>query len=282
MPGNTRVATSCGTALPELCALFRSHRESARLPSGGILTVVVPRDELAHLTLEFRTFTAEAPTPRPRTPRPAAATPATIPANPWPHDMVITVDDSSVLLELLWIREAWQLNPVGDDLPPVLVETPARVSASDRQTAPIAEWEAAWPRMWRECLQHAGTPRDPQEFERMSGAPPGPERAALIKKMVGPSWDDQVGRDAFTEDYGRWQQLLGERRVARMRQPLDEHPERVALDALIPACQAGLTTIVELPCRGVFTRVIGPHTLLVTAATRADPDAYRSALSTFR
>lgn len=39
--------------------------------------------------------------------------------NPWPHDVVISVDnDFYRLLELLWIREAWGLLPAGDDLPP--------------------------------------------------------------------------------------------------------------------------------------------------------------------
>ena len=37
--------------------------------------------------------------------------------NPWPHDMVITVeDDPQSLLDLLWIRGAWNLDPVAVDL----------------------------------------------------------------------------------------------------------------------------------------------------------------------
>jgi hypothetical protein len=103
----------------------------------------------------------------------------------------------------------------------------------------------------------------------------------MIKEMIGPSWDDVFGRDALTEGFQHWQRMLGERRWAQIARPIDEHPERVALDALIPVWEAGLTTIVQIPCRGTFTRVIGPHTLLLTAETRAAPDPYRSALALF-
>ena len=44
-----------------------------------------------------------------------------MPGNLWPHDMLITVeDDPHVLVDLLWIRETWNLHPLGDDLPPSL------------------------------------------------------------------------------------------------------------------------------------------------------------------
>jgi hypothetical protein len=62
---------------------------------------------------------------------------------------------------------------------------------------------------------------------------------------------------------------------------LNEQPERVALDALISAWQSGLTKIVEIPCHGTFTRVVGTHALLVTAETRADAARYRKALAEF-
>ena len=42
-----------------------------------------------------------------------------------------------------------------------------------------------------------------------------------------------------------------------------------------------LTTIVQIPCRDTFTRVIGPHTLLFSAEARAVPDSYRSALALY-
>ena len=50
-----------------------------------------------------------------------------LPGNPWPHDMVITVeDDLQPLLDLLWIREAWNLSQVGVALPPLLVDDSGR------------------------------------------------------------------------------------------------------------------------------------------------------------
>jgi hypothetical protein len=51
---------------------------------------------------------------------------------------------------------------------------------------------------------------------------------------------------------------------------------------VIPAWKAGLMKIVEIPCRGTFTRRSSPNALLVTAETRADDERYRQALSLFQ
>ena len=51
--------------------------------------------------------------------------------------------------------------------------------------------------------------------------------------------------------------------------------------ALVPAWEAGLMRIVTIPCRGEHTRVIGDSALLVTDATRADPELYSAALASF-
>jgi hypothetical protein len=60
-----------------------------------------------------------------------------IEGNPWPHDMTITIDDGpQQVMELLWIREAFSLHPVGD-LPPLLIDTPPRSSAAPD----TSEWE---------------------------------------------------------------------------------------------------------------------------------------------
>ena len=46
-----------------------------------------------------------------------------LPGNPWPHDMVITVEnDAQSLVDLLWIRVTWNHHPVAVDLPPLLVD----------------------------------------------------------------------------------------------------------------------------------------------------------------
>ena len=82
-------------------------------------------------------------------------------------------------------------------------------------------------------------------------------------------------------DHVQWEEAFFEQLRARFSRPYDESPEWVALDALVPAWRSGLTKIVEIPCRGTFTRILGPHSILVTAETRADPDRYREALTLF-
>ena len=40
--------------------------------------------------------------------------PVPIPGNPWPHDMVLTIEnDSQALRDLFWVREAWSLRNPG-------------------------------------------------------------------------------------------------------------------------------------------------------------------------
>ncbi|HWD62851.1 MAG TPA: hypothetical protein VG369_10175 [Humibacter sp.] len=206
------------------------------------------------------------------------------PDNPWPHEMVLTIEDTShELLELLWVREAWLLEPVGEDLPPALVEAPTSVTVSKRAKAPIAEWQDAWPELWHACLHHAGTPIEPRTIERLKASVlASDERVRLLTELTGPSWRDRFGGDAFTEGYARWERDFFERHRERSSLPYNEQPEPLALDALVPAWRLGLTKIVQIPCRGTFTRVVGPHGLLVTAETRANPDHYRTALEQFR
>ncbi|MFV0406254.1 MAG: hypothetical protein ACK5LN_05450 [Propioniciclava sp.] len=121
--------------------------------------------------------------------------------NPWPHDMVITVEDGSQqLLELLWLREAWGLQPVGD-LPPRLVDEPERAGDSDDREA----WETAWPEVWQEAANHAAVLVEPSMFEQLQRTGNGSlERAELLRRMVGPTWRDRFGDDAFDEHYQEW------------------------------------------------------------------------------
>ena len=207
-----------------------------------------------------------------------------LPGNPWPHDMVITVeDDSQALLELLWIREAWQLRPGGEDPPPALVDTPAFMGGSQRSAAPIEEWQDAWPAIWAAALDHDGTPRDPEVVARLHDSAIGSDdRARLLRELFGPSWRDGRGSEALTEEAQSWMHTLFLHRVERMPPTVEEQPEHAALAALIKAWQSGLTKIVEIPCIGDFTRRIGTHAILVTAETRADPERYRAALDEFR
>ncbi|WP_422873813.1 hypothetical protein [Curtobacterium sp. RRHDQ66] len=201
------------------------------------------------------------------------------PGNPWPRDMVLTIqNDAHALLDLLWIREAWALEPVGADLPPLLVDPPER--EPDGARADRAGWSAAWPGLWRACLAHAGSQPDPRAIERLHDPSiPRAERAALLQQVSGPSWQDEFGDVAFTRRYRQWTSARSDELMAPAA--LQRSPERDCLEVLVPAWRAGLTTIVEIPCRGTSTRRVGPHSLLVTAETRSDPDGYAAALSSF-
>lgn len=201
------------------------------------------------------------------------------PGNPWPRDMVLTIENHAhTLFDLLWVREAWALDPVGEDLPPLLVDTPD--PEPDGSGVDRARWSAAWPELWRACLAHAASERDPRAIERLHDPSiPQAERRALLEQVTGPSWRDEFGDTAFTERYRAWTSARFDEITAPAA--LHRSPERESLEQLVPAWRAGLTTIVEIPCRGTFTRRVGPHGLVVTAETRSDPDGYAAALSSF-
>jgi len=207
-----------------------------------------------------------------------------MPGNPWPHDMLITVeDDPHALVDLLWIRETWSLKPVGDDLPPLLSETSIGAHTETGSPGQIVAWQDAWPAMWEACLHHAGRVRDGALFEQIRGTADGSaERAELLHQLIGPSWRDEFGDEALTDQYEAWNLARFDARSQRRQQSLEEEPERVSLAALIPAWHAGLSTIVVIPCLGSYTRVVGEHALIVTAETRDDPGRYSQALKQFR
>lgn len=207
-----------------------------------------------------------------------------IPGNPWPHDMVITIeDDLQPLLDLLWVRETWNLKPAGVDLPPLLSVTSVSADTETASADKTAKWQEAWPVIWQACLEHAGQIRDASLFKQLHGTALGSEkRIALLHELFGPSWRDYFGDDAFTDQYPAWTQVQSETNSHRHLHPLEEEPERVSLAALISAWQTGLSKIVVIPCKGSHTRVIGPHALLVTAETRDNPERYSEALKQFR
>ena len=207
-----------------------------------------------------------------------------IPGNPWPHDMVLTIEnDSQTLVDLLWVREAWSLQPAEDDLAPLLSVTPVGADNEAVPVGKIAEWQEAWPSIWQACLQHAGQIRDATVFEQLHGTAIGAdESASLLQELLGPSWRDTFNDDAFTDQYLVWNHAQFEINSHRQHQSLEEEPERASLAALIPAWQAGLSKVVVIPCIGSFTRVIGQHVLLLTAETRDDPERYSEALRLFQ
>ncbi|MGA1835710.1 hypothetical protein VD659_02145 [Herbiconiux sp. 11R-BC] len=201
-----------------------------------------------------------------------------MPGNPWPHDMQLTIENSPhALHELLWIREAWGLQPEGEDLPPLLSDTPAAVEG-DRPGA-WTDWQEAWPELWGACVAHAGIPADPTIFDRLTAATVGSsERAELLAQLVGPSWRERFGDDALTTEFNDWEAARFEELRSQVHTPAAESPEWKALDALVPAWRAGLTKLVLIPCRGSYTRPIGSAGLLLTEETRNDPARYQAAL----
>ncbi|MEO2130805.1 MAG: hypothetical protein ABGX78_06125 [Microbacterium sp.] len=197
--------------------------------------------------------------------------------------MTLTVEDRpQALLELLWLREAHHLEPRGENLPPLLSETPADASI-ETDAAVRADWESVWPQAWSEALKHAGRDTDPSLFDRIQATADGsPERAALVREIVGPDVRDNFGQHAFADpSYREWEQEGMDEFISSRPRALEDSPERRDLDALIPAWRAGLTKIVTIPCRGVHDRKIGANALLVTDRTRADSESFRRALASF-
>lgn len=203
--------------------------------------------------------------------------------NPWPHEMVLEIEDApEALRDLLWLREACGLRPTGVDLPPLLAHPPERPPAALPDPARLRTWQQAWPIVWDEVLEHTGRPRQGERLQRLLELPPASsDRAALIREFIGPTWRDRFGDEVFDDDGYRDWVAAGAERELRHHLGYEQSPEYVVLDALIPAWEAGLVKVVAIPCAGSFTRVIGPSALLLTDGTRDDPDAYREALARF-
>ncbi|WP_066593586.1 hypothetical protein [Cryobacterium arcticum] len=198
--------------------------------------------------------------------------------------MLLTIEDRpNALLELLWIREAHALRLQGEDLPPLLLDTPTTVQHAALSTDTRDEWASAWPRIWHAVVAYAGPDLDSRLFVELQATAIGStERASLLHRIVGPSWRDDFGDSAFENDsYRAWSQVGMDAQLAAMATRIEDSPERRDLPPLISAWHAGLTKIVTIPCLGEFTRRISENALLMTAGTRANSDSYRRALNTF-
>lgn len=207
-----------------------------------------------------------------------------MPGNPWPHEMTITVDDSpATLLELLWVRDTWDLS-IAIDAPGPLIDAPQPEPSDVRAAQDVAVWEHTWPQLWSGAVERAAEEQSLLLLERLMRPDLDPdERAELLQQLIGPTWHDRFDDAGLGDAFLAWQSRHTGRLVDRMhsRHEANENPERRSLDALIPAWERGLTRIVVVPCEGSFTRTIGPHALLVTAQTRDDPERYREALAEF-
>jgi hypothetical protein len=195
-----------------------------------------------------------------------------MPDNPWPHDMVIRVEEPSNIDELLFIRSAWAI--ASDALVPPLEPEPDPGDSACPSSASIEEWSARWHRAWTRAWQWyaiADQSFPTQAVLRSLSVPGQP-----LHPSFPPFWSVEHGRDGIDLDaFGRWQ---GRFREHEMR-PFDEEPERVCLASVIAAWQRGLTTVLTMPYSGYFAERIAPQLLVVSLDTRNHPESYDSALA---
>lgn len=196
--------------------------------------------------------------------------------------MVLSINnDDQGLLELLWVREARALRPTGD-VPPLIESMPGFSPSQNALHGAEHELEQAWIELWSAVLAHAGKQRDEALFEALQVAPFGSrERLELLNEVFGPSWRDRFGGAVFDDQYERWVRSVGDETHREQRVPLEQHPERRNLEAVVAAWKRGLSTVVVIPCVGDYTRTVGRHGLCVTRGTRLDPGRYTEALHTF-
>lgn len=197
------------------------------------------------------------------------------PGNPWPHDMVIRVDDNpNNVCELLFIRSAWGIPP--DAAVPPLAPHPDPGDSSMPQTATAEEWSARWSHMWQRASDWYSTGDAVQqpspEFLRALSGPGQPPHPAFP-----PFWRAEHGYDGINRHaLNVWMRQLRPRRDLQ----LADTPERLCLPALIEAWEGGLVTVVTVPYSGFFARRMSATHLMVSNETRADPQSYKRALNT--
>jgi hypothetical protein len=208
-----------------------------------------------------------------------------VPRNPWPHDMIIRVDDTPQHLTiLLFIRQAWGIAD-GAAVPPL--DPVPDIGASQLPEAPgRTVWEARWHRAWERAWQWYSiqepdpTVRPTPGFIREVWAPgrdPNP--------LIPPFWQSGYGWEGIDGDaYSAWLRRCSphayEQPPQRTRRAAAA-PEPRSLAALIAAWQGGLDTVIVLPYAGYFARRITNRHLAVSAVTRNDPASYTRALGSW-
>jgi hypothetical protein len=205
-----------------------------------------------------------------------------MPGNPWPHDMVITVESHDHrICELLWARDVYRIAPGSPDEPPPIWPEPVLPPQHLPPASIRRSWGPLWMRLWHEAVDWyamGDTPVDPRLQALARNASVDLERLQL--EAAPHTWSEAVGDEYFDRlAFAHWEEAA----VELLFSAHDAgEPERDALPALIEAWRRGLTRVIELPTVGEYTRTLGTDSLLVTAATRGDPDAYAIALTSFR
>ncbi|MBB6406054.1 hypothetical protein [Arthrobacter sp. AZCC_0090] len=192
--------------------------------------------------------------------------------NPWPHDMVISVEDRSLPLnELLFIRHAWDLAPDADI--PALSPRPAPGASRTPGSASVAEWEERWQTAWKrawdwyEMRERTAENRPTPEVIRQVTRPAQP-----LHPFIPPLWSSEYGRDGVDQAaFHAWHNSLVP--------AVPPTAERDSLQALIPAWESGLEEIIVLPYAGFYAKRISRRQLVVSAVTRRNPASYSRALA---
>jgi hypothetical protein len=195
-----------------------------------------------------------------------------IPGDPWPHDMVLRIDEPRELTSLLFVREAWGL-PI-DDVPALDeapdVGTSARPAGCDEPEV-VAGWRVEWARALSMHAPEDRTIRAPDD-----------RTARLLRELDDDALVAAIAADRLVASRGidhpafeAWHSTLHDEHRAM----LAETPERVCLPELVAAWRRGLESIVQLPLAGYFAERIHASTLVVSRTARHDPDMYRRALA---
>lgn len=191
--------------------------------------------------------------------------------NPWPHDMVIRVEDHPVALNLLlFVRRSWSL--AADLDIPELQPAPERGSSARPESASVAEWEyrwrTAWNRAWRwydikdSDPTHLPTPEIIREVSR-----PGQD----LHPLIPPLWTADYGQEGLDWDaFSEWDRALTPH--------FPSYAERLCLPDLIDAWRSGMENVIVLPYAGYFAQRVSRSYLAVSAVTRNAPEDYCKAL----
>jgi hypothetical protein len=193
------------------------------------------------------------------------------PENPCPQEMVITVDDYSLSLNLLlFVRHAWSLAP--DSHIPELTLTPDPGASTMPDSTSLAEWNnrwrIAWNRAWDwyKIRDEDRTNHPTQEIMREVFQP-----CQELHPVIPPLWTTEYDWDGLDRDaFHSWDKSLSP------LIPTDE--ERRNLSDVIPAWESGMDTVIVLPYAGYFAKRITRLHLAVSAATRNEPADYSRAL----
>lgn len=198
-----------------------------------------------------------------------------LPDNPWPHDMVLRVDEHSLhLTELLFVRAAWGLAPdiSVPELDPRVLPGDSRMPDSASRN----EWDERWRRLWNLTwrwydYEEPGPWTPTQEDMRVLALPDQP-----MHPHIPPHWSAEYGWDGIDLDaFNDWVGSIPDPHPQR----LEDEPERRNLEDVIPAWRSGLDTIVVVPFAGYFAKRITTRHLVVSAMTRGDPASYALALA---